>query len=370
MPDVNNLLDPAWANFTLVSTGGIVYAQQQLAIPTVDVTHFVTSYTVAESVREVARTLEFTLDTGDSPDAWRVQLGSDIALYQDVMDRTGGVAPPGPFGNIWFYGKVYDKGREESPGTSTRRFKAYDGLTRLARTEDALVYTDKTMTQIAQDMCARYGYAVNEMVDTEVPVGQIIQGPGVSCAQVLEEAAQRTLRRSGRHFFVRPNIVGNALELWEMGYTGVQWNVSSGVTSWMLDYNEEDSAEQLRTAVSLVTEETSSIFRATVLGSREDETDPYHVVFGKLPSIIAPDNTTDAPTNDQQLDAEYALRNRSIKTATLRNLIMPGARQGDMVVFTLPDGTVVTAYIATIITAYTVEPQQTTELVFDALTAA
>lgn len=360
------LLDPVWEQFALHSRGGLLYTLFQSDVSTIDLSQFVERYSITESIREVARVFDFTLDVADMPEPYRCHEGSDVVLWGNAIDRTSGALRNAAL----FSGKVYTAGRQEQADRSIRTFRAYDFLTVLARTEDILVYTDQTMTQIVQDVCARYSIPMGTIVDTEVPVGQIVQGSGTSVAQVIEEAAQRTLRKGGRKFFIRCTDDNAHLELLELGNTGVQWDLGDHNSSVFVSFEQERSAENLRTAVELATEQTSDNVRFDVLGQKFDPADALTLTFGTLRTVISPDNTTNAPSNDEQLAAEYAVRNRIIDTATTKNLILPGARQGDRVILHL-DATgsqILTAYIATVVSEHTAgEPMQTLELVFEAL---
>jgi hypothetical protein len=364
MPDPTNLLDPGWNDFVLHSRGGLVYAQQALPVDTIDLTQYVIRHTITESVREVARTLDFAIDIGHSLNYWRVHEGSQIVLYGHRIGADGNVQIGVPL----FVGQIYTNTRTITPGVSEKTLKAYDFLTVLARTEGTLVFTNSTMTDIVKWICGFYEIPMGRIVDTEVPVGQIIQGAGTSAASIIEEAATRTLRRSGRKFFVRATDDNSALELLELGYTGVQWDLGDRESAIMTDYQEERSVENLRTVIYLVTEDTNDANRLVVVAERGDPTEPFFLTFGKLKGLIVPDNTTNAPDNSVQLNAEYDNRNRVQETATIHNLLLPGARQGDRVVMHLPSGEVLTSYIATVTSEHSGgDSTQTLEVVFDAL---
>jgi hypothetical protein len=103
---------------------------------------------------------------------------AQLVLYGHRIGADGNVQIGVPL----FVGQIYTNTRTITPGVSEKTLKAYDFLTVLARTEGTLVFTNSTMTDIVKWICGFYEIPMGRIVDTEVPVGQIIQGAGTSAA--------------------------------------------------------------------------------------------------------------------------------------------------------------------------------------------
>lgn len=321
-----------------------------------DFSDLVTSIVLSESAGEAAMRMEATLaDTAVNrkiAPITPITVGTHLHLYGYKLNYfLGGARSAGK--ERLFRGQVYQSERSTSAGERSRTYTAYDPATYLARTECVLVYEGRSLSYIFRDVCAKFGFDIGIALDTKVPVGKIICGPGWTLWRLLQEAIRRTYDISGKSFYVRSNPAKRKLDLLNFGDyqgaegTGITWRILDGPEGSLIDHRITDSAEDLATRILITQEEyddTTGDFKRIKNLRQGIVIGPLRDFFGDLVKIMTPDSSLShvAPDSDPEwtqavkvmdVQMKQALANygRTKKTCSVTSLYLPGVRRGDRI---------------------------------------
>ena len=175
-------------------------------------------------------------------------------------DRSGINVEEGHSVIFCWKGEELFRGMFVTQGQSRRNIltaKAYDVGIRLANNKDTFCYTNKTATDIFQDVCGRFGIPTKEVAETGYVIPELPK-PKTTGWDVVIDALALTYKATGARYY--PAADGEGMSLLERRKNILLWVVETGVN--LSDYSFTKTTERVRTRIVLLSSEGEVIARA------------------------------------------------------------------------------------------------------------
>lgn len=165
-------------------------------------------------------------------------------------------------------------------------FKAYDLGIYLANNKDTFNYSNKTATEIFNDVCKRFDLPVSEAANTTYKIPELTK-PKTTAFDAICDALSQDFNATGTRHYV--DSQKGKLRLLTRKENILQWVIESGQN--LITYNQRVSTEKVKTRIKLLSDE------GTVLAEKSNTA--LEKAIGTMQDIDEPDETL----NSAQLQA-------------------------------------------------------------------
>lgn len=218
-------------------------------------------------------------------------------------------------------GKVMEQTQDNS---HKLQITGRDNLIYLANNSDTFSYTNKTASQIFNDLCSRFGITTGTVFDTSyvIPSVSIENGTIWDC---LLKALSATYKATGARYYISSDK--GAASLLRRRDTAVQWVIEAGGN--LTEYEYRKSISDLRTRVKMLNDTGAVVAQAI-----NAEVEKNHGIFQE---ILSADSEMNAAQLKALTDSTLTLKSAAEESFTVSGIGIPSVVSGIAVQIRIPD---------------------------------